>query len=198
MTSPVRVRGKIDAALDHPPQIAIGDDPRESTAGVDNGGDTELVGAHDVDRREQRGLLTHQRQVGTVVHEVGDAQPAGAQLAAGVQAGEILLAESPVLEQRHRQRVAESERGGRACRRGETEGTGLPGAPGEQHDGAGLRQAGIAEAGDGNHGGADLPQGRQQAQNLVGLAARRNGENHVSRSDDAQVSVGALRGMEKD
>ena len=55
------------------------------------------------------------------------------------------------------------ERGGRARCRGEAQGTGLPAAAGEQHDGAGLRQAGIAKAGGGNHGGADLPQGDRKS-----------------------------------
>ena len=55
------------------------------------------------------------------VHQLLDAHQALAELAARVQVGEVLLPEALAHEQRHRQRVAERERGGRARGRHEVQ-----------------------------------------------------------------------------
>ena len=88
-----------------------------------------VAGAHDVSDLEQQG---------------------GAEVAGGMQAGEILPGESAALEQHHGQRVAQGERGGRAGRGRQPQGAGLAGHAVKETQIGVLRELRIGVAGEGD------------------------------------------------
>ena len=74
------------------------------------------------------------------VHRVLDPHQAPSELAAGMQGREVLLAEALAHQQRHRQRVAERERRGRAGGRRQVQRAGFLGDAAVERDVGGLRQ----------------------------------------------------------
>ena len=89
------------------------------------------------------------------MHEVGDAQETFAELSAGMEEREVLFLEAFTYEKRHRERVAERERGGRRGGWGEAEGAGFLGDRGGEVVIGALREGRRGIAGDGDDLGAD-------------------------------------------
>ena len=123
------------------------------------------------------------------VHQRFDPHEPLAQLAPRMQVGEILLPEALFDQQRHGQRVANRQRGGRARRRREVHRTRLLGdAAVERHVG-GLRQGGVLPAGNRDELRAEAANRREQLKQFVGFPAVGQRDDDVIALDDAQVAV---------
>ena len=153
---------------------------------------------HLVDDVAHRRVGRDDRRVGAAVHQLIDAHQLLAELAARMDLGEVLFAESLFDEQRHAERVAHRERGGRAGGRHEIERARFFGHLAvERHVGR-LRERRRRVAGDGDDARADAPDGLEQAQHFLRLAAVRNREQHIVRLDDAEIAVRRFGGMEEE
>src|SRR6185369_14894810 len=95
------------------------------------------------DLRHRRAGL-HDWGLITTLHQLFGAHQSLTELSAWMQTGEVLLAESLGDQQRHRDRVAEGQRGGGAGRGNEVHRAGFLGDTAVQGDVCGLRQRGAA------------------------------------------------------
>ena len=132
------------------------------------------------------------------MHQLIDPHQLLAELAARVNLREVLLAESLFDEQRHAQRIAHRERGGRARRRHEVQRARLFGHLAVQRDVGRLRQRRGGIAGNGDDARADAADGLEEPEDFLRLAAVRDGEQHVIGLDDAEVAVGRFRRVKEE
>src|ERR1043166_6924679 len=92
------------------PEIPVGDDADEGALSVHDAGDSEALGGYLEDRLLHRRILAHQRQLGTVVHQLFDAQQElSPERPAGMAQREIFLLEAALFEQHDRQRGFKEE-----------------------------------------------------------------------------------------
>ena len=145
------------------------------------------------------GVAADDRRLGRrACHQLLDAHEPLAQLAARMQVGEVLLAETLGHEQRHGERIAEGERG-RGARRGhQVQRARLLRHAAIERDVGRLAEGGPAVAGDGDQSRAEPLDRLQQAQDLVGLAAARERHDDVVGLDDAKVAVNRFGRMEEE
>ena len=113
-----------------------------------------------------------------------------AELAAGVQMGEVVLPETAPDQQRHRERIAERQRGRRARGRREIHRTRLFGHVTVQRDVGGPAERRLGLAGQGNEPRADPLDGfEQRGPASSRFAAGRQRDDHIVGLDDAQIPV---------
>ena len=115
-----------------------------------------------------------------------------------MQVGEILLAEALPDEQGHGEGVAEGEGGGGAGRRHEVQGARLGADAAVEGDVGAAREGRPGGAGQADEPGPDPPDGVDQAQDLVRLAAVRQGHHDVVVLHDAEVAVDRLGRMQEE
>src|SRR5262249_50618139 len=166
--------------------------------GVDDGGHPEALAADLRNAVTERRAVAHARQPVAAAHQVLDAQEPAPERAAGVEDREVVGREAALLEERHRQRVAEGHRRRRAGGRREAERAGLLGYAHVERDvrRAGERRGGRAAAG-GERDAEALREG-EQAEDLPGLAAVRRGDQHVAGREYAQIAVTALAAVQEE
>ena len=178
-------------------EVAVGDDARDAPGGVDDARHAEAAGADGVHYGFGGLGRRYGGQIRPGVHEPVDAQQPLSQLSARMQVGKVLLAESLADEKRHRQGVAERQRGGGAGRRSQVERTGLAAHAAVEGRVGGFSQRAGGCAGQGDQAGAQPADGLDQPQDLGRLAALRQADHHVARLDGAEVAMDGLRGMDE-
>ncbi len=166
--------------------------PDEPAAGVGDRGHAEPFARHLVEDVRHRRGREHDRRGGTRVHDVLDLHQPAAEFAGRMERRELILAEALANEERHGERVAHRQGGGRAGRRHQVHRTGLAGDGAVERDvgGPGQRRRGIA--GDGDEARAQPADRLEQAQQLLGFAAVRERNHHVVVSNRAEIAVRGL------
>ena len=134
MTRSNGYRQHVTAALDQPAQIAGREDAFHAPLAVDDDGDAAALRDHD-DRLAHR-IAVVRAPAGSRVSMISSTRTTSLspERPAGMNPGEVLALESLLLQQRHRQRVAEHERRRRARRRREIVRTRLLAHPGVERD----------------------------------------------------------------
>ena len=115
-----------------------------------------------------------------------------------MQVGELLFAKALAPRQRHRQRVAERERGRRARRRRQVHRARFFGHVAAQRDVRRLAERRVRIAGERDQARAGAADRLEQPHQLFGLAAVRQRDHDVVRPDDAEVAVNGLGGMQEE
>src|SRR6185437_6209170 len=139
--------------------IAVGDQAGDrstgAAVGLDHGGDAEAFAGHFIDDFGEEGFGRDAGQGIAGMHELADRGEALAELAAGMQLGEIARGEAALLGDGHGERVAQGEGGGGRGGGREAERAGFGrdadievelGIAGEER---------LGHAGEGDHGDAD-------------------------------------------
>ena len=178
-------------------QVSVGEDADEPAAGVGDGGHAEPLARHLVEDVRHRRRRLHDRRRGAAVHDVLDLHQPASELAGRMQRRELILAEPLADEERHRQRVAHREGGGRARRRHEVHRTGFLGDGAVERDVGGLGERRRGIAGDGDEPRAEAADRFEQPQQLLGLAAVRERNHHVVVADGAEIAVRGLGGVQE-
>ena len=185
--------------VDHvPAEVAVGDDADELVCGIDDARHAERFLRDLGDDVAHRRVGLDDRRIGAAVHQLIDAHQLLAQLAARMNLGEVLFAESLFDEQRHAQRVAHRERGGRAGGGHEIERTRFFRHLAVERDVGRLRERRCRIAGDRDDVRADAADRLEQAQHFLRFAAVRNRQQQVARLNDAEIAVRRFRGMKKE
>ena len=183
-------------ALDESAQVAGGQHAFDAAAPVDDDGNAAAFRNHD-DCLPHGVALFEDRQVLTE-HDLFDPDdqlaPEGA---ARMNPGEVLALEPLLLQQRHRQRVAEHERRRRARRRREIVRTGLLAHAGVERHVAVSAKRRRRVPGDGDGSYTEALQMCQKRQELVRFAALGDQNGDVVTADDPEVAVDAVDRMEE-
>ena len=102
----------IHAARQHAPQVAVSEYAHQRAVAVHHAGHAEALAGHFQQRLAQARVLADLGNGGAGVHDVAHVQQqAPAEAAGRMRTRKILAREAARLEQRHRQCVADSERG---------------------------------------------------------------------------------------
>ena len=175
-------RADVGRALEAAAQVAVGDDAEQLARGVDHGRHAEPLAGDLGDRVAQRRALRHARHLLAAMHEVVDTQQAAAERSRGMQEREVVGREAALLEQRHRERVAERHRDGRAGRRRQAERTGLFRYADVERDVGRAAERRGRVAGDGDIG---TPNRRTtgRSRSTLAFAAVRERDQHVAARD---------------
>ncbi len=179
-------------------EVAVRDAAGEPPLGVDHGGDPQPLPGHLVDRLAHRRVEEHLRQRVPRVHELIDFQELLAELAGGVELGEVLAGEPPRLDERHGEGVPHGEGGGGGGRGREPQRAGLAV---DRHRQVEVGVAGERGRGVGGHrhqGDAQALERLDQPHQLLGGAGVGGGEHHVARHEHPEVAVHGLGGMEEE
>ena len=132
------------------------------------------------------------------MHEVGHAeQRPPAQRAARVERRVIVGPETAQVQQRHRERVADRQRGGRRRRGRQIHGTGFLGHAHVEDHLALARERRLGIAGQQHDRYAQSLERRQDGEHLVGLARVRQRQHHVPARHHAEIAVNAFGRMEE-
>ena len=132
------------------------------------------------------------------MHQGFDPHQLLAQFAARVQVREVLLAKSLLDQQRHRQRIPESQGRRGAGRRHQVQRARLLGHVAIQRQIGGVGQRGCRRAGHGDEARPEPADGLEQAQDLSGLAAVRQRDHDIVAMHHAEVAVNGLGGVQEE
>ncbi len=132
------------------------------------------------------------------VHQLLDAHQSLPDLSARMNVGEVVLAKTLRDKQRHRQRVPEGKRSGRAGGRHQIHRARFLGNVAVQRNICCLGECGAAIAGDGNHASPDPLDRFQKPQQLLGFAAVRQRNHHIVSLQDAEVAVNSFSWVQEE
>ncbi len=138
--------------------------------GFEDGGHAEFLVGHLMDDVGEWGLGGDGGEVRAGVHEVADAGEAAAEAATGVELGEVFRLEAAAAADLEGEGVAEGEHDGGGGGGGKVEGAGLGGDGGVEGKDGGLGEGGGGFAAEGDDLVAEVLEGGQEGEDLLGLA----------------------------
>jgi hypothetical protein len=184
-------------AFEQAAQVAVADDAEQSAV-VLYGGHAEFFAGHLIDD------VLHGRGGGDAgdgvasVHELADAGEALAQLAAGVEGGEILSAEAFFDGDGDGEGVSEGEHCGGGSGGGEAHSAGLGGDAAVERDVAGEGERGLCVAAEADEGVADALDIGEQAEDLLGFSTGGERDDDVAFGQHAEVAVDGFCRVQKE
>jgi hypothetical protein len=177
-------------------EVAVGDKAEEMGVGIDNAGGAEGAAGHLDNELAERGA---EGDGGVVaVHRLVDAEmKIASDLAGGVEAGEIGVAELAEIGDGEGEGMANGERGDDGAG-GDAKRVGGWGDGGvEDHVGF-LGERGVAIAEEGDQRAAEGAEGGQEMEQFGGGAGAGEEEDGIAGREDADVAVDGLGGVEED
>ena len=183
--------------LQQPAQVAVADDAEQASA-LFYGGHAEFFAGHFVNHVFHRrgGLDAGDGVAG--VHQLIDARETLAELAAGVQGGEIFGAESFFERDGDGECIAERKHGCSGGGGREAEPTCFCGNAAIERDVAGASEGGLGVAAKADERVADALDVGEQAKNFFSLAAGRERDDDVAPGQHAKIAVDGFGGMQKE
>ena len=186
----------IDAPVQRPAQVAVGEHAAKLAAAVHHGRDAEIPAGHFQEAVAHGCLRRHAGDVAALVHDVLHAhQQPPAQHAAGMKIGEVLFPEPPLFQQDDGQRIAHGQRRGGACGGCEIEGTGFFGHADVQVHRSRPGQGGPGVPRHGDQRQSEPLDPRQQEGDFLGFPGIGNRQNHILARDHAHVAMPGFTGM---
>jgi hypothetical protein len=179
-------------------EIAVGEDAFEAALGIDDDGAGAGL-AHGFEGGIDGGIGGGGDELVAFAHDIADAGEEGAtEAAAGVELGEIFVAESAGFEEDHGEGIAEHEHVGGAAGGGEVEGAGFAFDVDIEDDVAVSAEGGIGGAGEGDDFDGEAFEEGEEVEEFVGFAAVAEGDDGIAFADDSEVSVEGILGIEDD
>ena len=190
---------ELDAALEVPPQVTVGEDAAERALLVHDEGRAGVPAAGAGDPRQRlphrdRGVDGGEPVAGA--HDLAHAEELPAERAAAVEERVVLQREVAPVGRGERERVAQGHRGGRGGRRGDPERARLVHRSGGEDDVGLAPEPALRIGGDGDDRHAEAPEQRHEADDLLGFAAVGEREDHVRLADPPEVPVERLGGVQ--
>lgn len=184
-------------AFEQAAEVAVADDAEE-LAVFFHRGHTELFAGHFVDHVLHRRAGRDAGDGVAGVHELLDAGQALAELAAGMEGGEVLGAETFFEGDGDGEGVSKGEHGGGGRGGGKAHAAGLGGDAAIEGDVAGESEGGLGVAAEADERVAGALDGGEEAEDFFGFAAGGEGDYDVSLGQHAEVSVDGLGGVEEE
>ncbi len=183
-------------AFEQAAQVAVADDAAEQALLL-YGGDAELLRGHFVDYVGHGSGGADDRDLVAGVHEVANAGQALAELAAGMEFGEVLDAEALAQADGDGEGVAEGEHGGGRGGGSEIEAAGFTRDAAIEGYVAGLGEGRVQIAGEADQGVALALEHGEQAEDFFGFAAGGERDDDVAGHEHAQVAMDGFGGVQK-
>jgi hypothetical protein len=164
---------------------------------LEDGGHAQFFAGHLVDDLRHGGVGGYLGEGFGGVHQVAYTGEADSQAAARVEVGEVGGVKAAAATEFEGQGVSESEHDGGGGGGSEIERAGFGGdADVEEYVGR-LGEAGVGCAGQGDEGGGEPLEDREDEEEFFGFAAVGEGDDGVAGSDHAEVSVDGFGGVEE-
>eukprot|EP01136_Pigoraptor_vietnamica_P039950 Opistho-1_new@11301 len=179
------------------PQIAVGDDTGQIAPCIDDADAAIGLGGDLQDRLLHAGLKADQRQLLADMHQIGNAQQFLSQLAARMQLMEILRRESLALQQRHGQRITQSQHHGGGGGGRDADQPGLAHIRQQQGHVGGAAQRAVAAAGDADQRNRPAPGVADDVGQFEGLARVGQGDHRIGGRHHAEIAVAGFRRMDE-
>lgn len=180
-------------------EVAVGEDTGEFAGfGMDDGDAAALGLGHREDGLLGGGFFGDDGEAFAAAHDVFHAEKEdAAEVAGGVELGEVVAGESAFIEKHHGEGVAEREGGGGAGGRGEQERAGLARHAVDELQLGVFGEIGGRVAGEGDGLESEAAEAGDEAEDFLGLTAVAQEEHKVALVAEAEVAVEGLGGVEE-
>jgi hypothetical protein len=180
-------------------EIAMGKNAFEFSVGINDDDGAGAGFAHGFEGGLDGGIGGSGDELIAGAHDIADAGEEGAsEAAAGVELGEIFIAEAAGFEEDHGEGVAEDEHIGGAAGGSEVKGAGFAFDIDVEDDVAVSTEGGIGGAGESDEFGGETFEVGEEVEEFIGFAAVAEGDDGVALADDAEVAVEGVLGIEDD